>query len=67
MLGARPGPAQPLISSLLAMPFAPPQTPSRGAGSYMGANRTFITLRANDLDGRESEHESDHAAAAFIL
>src|SRR5258708_26580316 len=43
MLGARPGPAQPLISSLLAIPSStPPQTPSREAGSYMGAGLSFI-------------------------
>src|SRR5260370_32337149 len=36
MLGARPGPAHPLISSLLAMPFTPPQTPLPRSGFVHG-------------------------------
>jgi len=51
MLGARPGPAQPLISSLLAMPFAPPQTPSRGAGSYMGG---YLPKQLPDISVRSA-------------
>jgi len=43
MFGAEPEPAQPIISSLLVVEYlTPPQTPSRAAGSCMGALRTVL-------------------------
>jgi hypothetical protein len=44
MLGARPGPAQPLMGSLPSMTilYVAPRHPSREAGSYTGGNLPFI-------------------------
>jgi hypothetical protein len=62
MLGARPGPAQPLMGSLPSMVvlYLAPRNPSRGAGSYMGAKQPVLPteelwqlrLRDRSLVGR---------------